>query len=150
MRRRTALLALPLVHGVRVFSDVAAKYAPLRTTPSLFEPEQISTWLHPEFAAFTASVADADVTDTAALVRDFVTCEERDIFSFPLLTDEACDALICEVEAFQKTGLPARRPNSMNNYGAPHSENKRSLVENTRSKHLICFPLRGLGRPHPQ
>jgi len=39
------------------------------------------------------------------------------VFTFPLFSDEYCDALIAEAEHFQRSGLPVRRPNSMNNYG---------------------------------
>ena len=35
----------------------------------------------------------------------------------PLFTASFCVALMEELEAFEKSGLPARRPNSMNNYG---------------------------------
>ena len=41
----------------------------------------------------------------------------RGVYTFPLFSDEYCAALIAEVEHFQRSGLPVRRPNSMNNYG---------------------------------
>lgn len=43
------------------------------------------------------------------------------VYSLPLLSDEFCEKMICELEHFQASGLPVNRPNSMNNYGAtPH------------------------------
>jgi hypothetical protein len=46
-------------------------------------------------------------------------CEEvaPGVYTFPLFSEEYCDALMAEVEHFQRSGLPVRRPNSMNNYG---------------------------------
>ena len=46
-------------------------------------------------------------------------CEEvaPGVYAFPLFSDDYCAALIAEVEHFQRSGLPVRRPNSMNNYG---------------------------------
>jgi hypothetical protein len=56
--------------------------------------------------------------DGGAAVRAHMR-EEIDsaVFSFPLFTASFCVALMEELEAFEKSGLPARRPNSMNNYG---------------------------------
>eukprot|EP00746_Dinoflagellata_sp_MGD_P080477 gnl/MRDRNA2_/MRDRNA2_32124_c0_seq1.p1 gnl/MRDRNA2_/MRDRNA2_32124_c0~~gnl/MRDRNA2_/MRDRNA2_32124_c0_seq1.p1 ORF type:complete len:245 (-),score=31.69 gnl/MRDRNA2_/MRDRNA2_32124_c0_seq1:123-857(-) len=39
------------------------------------------------------------------------------VFSFPFMTSAFCDLFVQEVLNFYSTGLPARRPNSMNNYG---------------------------------
>merc|ERR1719199_1967065 len=40
-----------------------------------------------------------------------------EVFSFPIFTAEFCDLLLAEVFNFYASGLPASRPNSMNNYG---------------------------------
>lgn len=40
------------------------------------------------------------------------------VYSFPLFTEDFCDRLLEEIFHFYESGLPARRPNSMNNYGA--------------------------------
>lgn len=42
---------------------------------------------------------------------------EGEVFSFPMLTDEFCEIFVEEIFNFYASGLPARRPNSMNNYG---------------------------------
>ena len=46
-----------------------------------------------------------------------VTTEAPEVYSVPLFTAELCSALVEELDSFHATGLPARRPNSMNNYG---------------------------------
>ena len=40
------------------------------------------------------------------------------VYSFPLFREDFCDRLLEEIFHFYESGLPARRPNSMNNYGA--------------------------------
>ena len=39
------------------------------------------------------------------------------MYSFPLFTETFADVLLGEVAHYQASGLPVRRPNSMNNYG---------------------------------
>ena len=39
------------------------------------------------------------------------------VYSFPMFSDEFCAMFIEEVEYYAESGLPVRRPNSMNNYG---------------------------------
>lgn len=104
--QRVAALAPPAR-----FAQTAAKYAPLRRDPALFDPADVPNWLHPQYTELLSAIADE--RETPLVVRE----EVREVYSFPLLTDETCDRLFCEVEAFQASGLPARRPNSMNNYG---------------------------------
>lgn len=88
----------------------AERYAPLRADPELFDPALVSDWLHPRFLALLEALRDGE--EAQDLVR-----ESRQVYSFPLLSDEACERLASEVENFLATGLPARRPNSMNRYG---------------------------------
>jgi len=117
--RTISLLALHRVSAlgpVRALSDpalsVAARYEPIRADPGLFKPALVcDDWLHPDFKTLAEAIGNGEDA------RKIVTEEARDVFSFPLLCGETCDRLIDEVEAFQKSGLPARRPNSMNNYG---------------------------------
>ena len=131
-RHRVVALALLPAHarclglaspsaGGKAPQTVAMAYEPLRLHPRLFEPSQVRHWLHPDFAEILEAVeaAEANVleNDGTTVCRSLVTEEARQIFSFPLLRDDACEFLIGEVENFQATGLPARRPNSMNNYG---------------------------------
>ena len=119
MRRVSLLLSLQRAAGLgstRAFFDatvpVAERYAPLRKHQPLFAPELVKAeWLHPDFIAMTDELSKG--ADAASLVTE----EAHEIFSFPLLTEEACDHLADEVDNFVASGLPARRPNSMNRYG---------------------------------
>ncbi|EOD39456.1 hypothetical protein EMIHUDRAFT_199915 [Emiliania huxleyi CCMP1516] len=114
-------LVLRLRAGARgLSSDVAARYEPQRLHPRLFEPsEVVSSWLDPAALALLQDVELADLTDTdpSSVALRSVATEAREIYSFPLLSPQACRMLVEEVEHFQLSGLPARRPNSMNNYG---------------------------------
>merc|ERR1712194_212468 len=49
-----------------------------------------------------------------SLLTHHIPCE---VVSFPIFTEAFCDLLLEEIFNFYGTGLPARRPNSMNNYG---------------------------------
>jgi hypothetical protein len=157
MRRTALTLALlPRSHGAlaggggprRRFANVAAQYVPLQADPALFDTALINEWLHPEFSSILAALRDADVmeADVRALCRGLVTTEAADLYSFPLLSDSACDRLVAEFDNFHTTGLPARRPNSMNNYGARRAAActpRRSIVcELTLTRadvRLLCF-----------
>ena len=113
-----ALLPARVLAGPRLFSNVASKYAPLRHDAELFEPSRLAEWLHPEFAEAVAAIRNAETSaDAAVLARSFAHEESNGIYSFPLLTAAACNRLLAEVDAFAESGLPARRPNSMNMYG---------------------------------
>jgi len=105
--QRAAALANPAAR----FAHVAASYTPLRRDPALFDPADVTSWLHPNFKELISAINEE--RDTPLVVKQ----EVEDVYSFPLLTYEACDRLFAEVEAFHESGLPARRPNSMNNYG---------------------------------
>ena len=87
---------------------VAQAICPARDPP---RPGLVKQWLHPEFTALSRAL------DEGADVRSLVAQVTHDVYSFPLLNDEACDRLCNEIEHFGETGLPARRPNSMNRYG---------------------------------
>ena len=92
--------------------SVAQRYTPLRKDPALFEPALVKEeWLHPSFVELSQAL------DEGVEAHRLVTQETHDVYSFPLLNDEVCDRLCEEVEHFAASGLPARRPNSMNRYG---------------------------------
>jgi len=46
-----------------------------------------------------------------------VTEEAPGIFSFPVFQKDFCNRFLEELDNYKSTGLPIRRPNSMNNYG---------------------------------
>ena len=126
-RLRLPALALLVRHarGLAATADLVARYEPLRKHPTLFLPDQVSTWLHPECKTLLAEISAAATSDdvgwtqaeAVAAARRLVQEPVRQVYSFPLLSDEACEWLVEEVLHYQSTGLPIRRPNSMNNYG---------------------------------
>jgi hypothetical protein len=73
----------------------AAQYQTLRLHPELFDPDRVRTeWLHPDLVRWLSSIeAGGEVCETASLVRQ----EAREIYSFPLLNERACHALMEEV-----------------------------------------------------
>eukprot|EP00494_Astrolonche_serrata_P002725 UN02731 len=46
----------------------------------------------------------------------------KDIYIMPMFTEKFCKMLLEELDNFKKTGLPAARPNSMNNYSTYHKQ----------------------------
>lgn len=97
---------------------VIRKYAALAKHPALFvdEPDWHlggggCTWLHQDFARARAAATPEGWRE---LLKEHLVGE---VISFPLFTEEFCDMFAEEVLGFYASGLPARRPNSMNNYG---------------------------------
>mmetsp|Transcript_714 Transcript_714/g.1494 ORF Transcript_714/g.1494 Transcript_714/m.1494 type:complete len:511 (+) Transcript_714:83-1615(+) len=83
------------------------KHPDLFLTPALWKDE----WFAPDFLkAMEENSEDA----WRALVLEELPGE---VFSFQMFTDEFCDKFVEEIFNFYASGLPARRPNSMNNYG---------------------------------
>ncbi|CAJ1350797.1 unnamed protein product [Effrenium voratum] len=90
----------------------------------LFEPENWKRWIHP---SLLQTISEWQRLKQAGEVASFrcVDLEKMEGFrveapgicSFPALTDEFCDLLMQEVQNYRASGLPARAPNSMNNYG---------------------------------
>ena len=92
--------------------DVILKYKVQREHDWLFDPKRAysAETIHPEYwKAYCLNTPEA----WAALV----TTEATEIYSVPLFKPELCKAFVEELDKFHGTGLPARRPNSMNNYG---------------------------------
>jgi len=54
---------------------------------------------------------------TPEALRALMREEAWEVYSFPVFTLAFCDTYIEELYSFYASGLPARRPNSMNNYG---------------------------------
>lgn len=93
--------------------EVPLKYLPKRKNPGMFAPicDFHTEWLDPAFVA-------ARHEGTRAAWQSLLTEHEPgQVYSFPLLSDGFCGLLLEELFNFHDTGLPARRPNSMNNYG---------------------------------
>ena len=79
--------------------------------PELFAGHWQEKWLAPELVA-------AVEQGTASALDALLTRHAEGVFSFPLFTHAFCDELLQEVEHYADSGLPIRRPNSMNNYGS--------------------------------
>ena len=50
-------------------------------------------------------------------LHDAVVRESAGIYSFELFSKAFCETFLREVDNYDASGLPVRRPNSMNNYG---------------------------------
>lgn len=90
--------------------SAAEAYVPLRKTPALFESLLRDEWLAPTLM----NVVQAARNGT---VHDAIRKEADGVYSFDLFQDAFSRALLDEVDNYFETGLPVRRPNSMNNYG---------------------------------
>ena len=91
---------------------VIKKYRELCRHEELFDPLSPlkEDWFHPD----TWSLLQADPKQIQGALIEHLPGE---IYSFPLFTEDFCDRLLEEIFNFYESGLPARRPNSMNNYG---------------------------------
>ncbi|KAJ1461415.1 putative 2OG-Fe(II) oxidoreductase like-protein [Pelagophyceae sp. CCMP2097] len=88
----------------------AAAYAPLRKSPALFQSFLRPEWLAPDLL---------DVVKAAELgkVHSAVRTEANGVFSLDVFSPAFCKVFLAEVDHYLESGLPIRRPNSMNNYG---------------------------------
>lgn len=92
----------------------AVRYEALRRHPELFGGDWLSAgYVDPELVALAA---DAKAGDAAA-VRAGLEEVAPGIYSLPFFTSRLCDHLLDELDGYRASGLPIRRPNSMNNYG---------------------------------
>lgn len=71
-----------------------------------------SDWLHPQFRQIAARCKH-----DPRCWREILTEESPGIFSFDFLSHSFCDMLIAEIDNFDTSSLPKRRPNTMNKYG---------------------------------
>eukprot|EP01052_Picozoa_sp_SAG31_P023897 SAG31_NODE_1999_length_6695_cov_2.926774_2_plen_198_part_00 len=99
--------------------DPVTAYVPLRKNRALFGKAWPLEWFDP--AVRSAMVAQdtqarANVVNVTAL-RARLTEESPGVFSFPLFTPAFCQMFLDELDNYKATGLPIRRPNSMNRYG---------------------------------
>ena len=86
------------------------RYVPLRREPKLFESLLRDEWLTSEARAVAAAAWEGELHD--AVVR-----ESAGVYSFELFTEAFCRTFLNEVDNYDASGLPVRRPNSMNMYG---------------------------------
>lgn len=94
--------------------DVHHRYVPMRKHRELFiegEAELPRSWFDETF--YNAVISDGSRDAILGILHK--ECDGA--FSFPLFNAEFCEKLIEESENYQNSGLPVRRPNSMNAYG---------------------------------
>jgi len=96
---------------------VISAYVAGRKHPRLFDSK--AGW-DPEW--FDPAFLEAASAGTDEAWRSIVKEEAWEVYSFPLFTPEFCDMYVEEIYSFYASGLPARRPNSMNNYGVVVNE----------------------------
>ena len=86
------------------------RYLPLRREPKLFESLLRDEWLTSEARAVAAAAWEG-------YLHDAVLRESPGIYSFELFSKTFCETFLREVDNYDSSGLPVRRPNSMNMYG---------------------------------
>ena len=89
--------------------SLADRYAPLRLHPELFE----QAWDGQLHAPLLHALRQPNATAVRQLLRQVTP----GVFSFELFSPSLCDRIAEELEHYAASGLPAERPNSMNNYG---------------------------------
>lgn len=121
-------------------SRTTAAYEPLRKTPELFSRSWAREWFDPVYLEAHDALLNGSTSQFTELLRE----EGPGVYSFPFFAPKLCSAIMDEVWAvgsrpgvqgtphppaptrapmdsqvdnFHRSGLPARRPNSMNNYG---------------------------------
>ena len=86
------------------------RYVPLRKSPWLFASLLRDEWLAPEAREVSKAAWEG-------YLHDAVRRESAGVYSFELFSKAFCDIFMKEIDNYDSSGLPVRRPNSMNNYG---------------------------------
>ena len=86
------------------------RYVPLRRDPRLFTSLLRDEWITSEAFAVAAAAREG-------FLHDAVARESPGIYSFELFSRAFCETFLAEVDNYDASGLPVRRPNSMNMYG---------------------------------
>ena len=84
-------------------------YRPMH--PALFGDTFDDAWLAEGFAG---AIADGSEAALRGVLREEVPGR---VFSFEMLRPDFCERLLDELQAYEASGLPVHRPNTMNNYG---------------------------------
>jgi len=147
---------LQLAKANKMRLDLIRSYAgpcerPLRKYEDLFDLEHgwREEWLDERLA-----VAMKDPDALHALLREGEVTPG--VFSFPMLNERFCSMFLEEMDNYYATGLPIRRPNSMNNYGIIVNEiGMEGMINSLQAKILqpiarMLFPQEGaqLDRHH--
>jgi len=106
--------------------DVIQKYVEIRksqfsssnssATPLVMLPTITPEWIVPALRpCFNKNASEISMPDWKRLVTEIGV--NSGIYTFDLFTPLFCELLIAEVDAFEATKLPCRRPNTMNKLG---------------------------------
>lgn len=97
---------------------VVRQYADMTAITSLVRKSRIvPEWIVPEFRfLFSPTSGTTQLADRSDWLK-LVTEVAPGIFAFDLFTTKFCEALVKEIDSFEATSLPCRRPNTMNRLG---------------------------------
>lgn len=116
------------------FHTRAGHGVPLLAETGHDAPERVVHVKHPElFSAWKSDVYDPKFLELmdeitkganmeALLKKNLLHTEVDGVMSFPVFNFEFCDKFLEEVDNYYASGLPIRRPNSMNKYGLTVNE----------------------------
>jgi hypothetical protein len=100
--------------------DPISLYRPLRKYAELFDGLDSSDGLiFDESLNLVLGAVTSEGTDEERRERllSALTVEVPGVYSFPVFTPQFCNRFLEELDSYRASGLPIRRPNSMNNYG---------------------------------
>ena len=109
------------VANADLFEQARVEYGPLH--PSLYDFEaNVASFIQPKILA---AVAECEAAAAAGRPVDESTLEgllkpagAPNVWRLPLLTERFCNLLIEELRHYEASGIPLRRPNGMNRFGA--------------------------------
>ncbi len=140
------------------FASMAA-YARQCSHPELFSVPRTAEFPHEWLAPPLREVLNRHVHGGEAnrhALSKLLAQPAPGVFVFPLFTLAFCDMLLAELDAYDASGLPTTRPNSMNRYGLILNDiGLEPLIDSlvaTVFRHIgrVCFPIEGgsLDRHH--
>jgi hypothetical protein len=106
-------------------ANLTKAYQPFRKHSLLFGSRWPVEWFDERFVQLTlaldgrntSAVSSKDAFLFAARKKGWLLLETEGVYSFPMFSQEFCKIFLEEVDNYDESGLPAPRPNSMNNYG---------------------------------
>jgi len=112
------------------------KYCAFQQHPDLFNPQTgwKLEWFDPRFVEAVIR------RGTPEAIKTLCTEVTPGIYSFPMFRADFCQKFVEELDQFEASGLPVRRPNSMNNYGVILNDiGMESMFDLLQKKYLILF-----------
>eukprot|EP00746_Dinoflagellata_sp_MGD_P079514 gnl/MRDRNA2_/MRDRNA2_31801_c0_seq1.p1 gnl/MRDRNA2_/MRDRNA2_31801_c0~~gnl/MRDRNA2_/MRDRNA2_31801_c0_seq1.p1 ORF type:complete len:301 (+),score=58.09 gnl/MRDRNA2_/MRDRNA2_31801_c0_seq1:84-986(+) len=82
---------------------------------ALASPPEYRRWLCPPVVS---ALEKHSIEPLRKELREVASDGMHGVFSFPLFTEEFCDLLLDELDHLEQSGIPMRRPNGMNRFGA--------------------------------